>query len=97
LTTTLRPDRKEIPPRLATDVDAGGGVGNPRQRQPCEALHWLLWTREPATTLVEVQEVVPEIHLPLADRGVSLDAEERLSYRGPSGWKKWGQFGKGGS
>ena len=27
LLTTLRPDRREIPPRLATDVDAGGGMG----------------------------------------------------------------------
>src|SRR5260370_32115932 len=35
-----------------------------------------------------------EIHLPLADRGVSLDAEERLSYRGPPAGKV-GQFGKG--
>src|SRR5439155_16106443 len=34
------------------------------------------------------------IHLPLADRGVSLDAEERLSHRGPAAGKV-GEFGKG--
>ena len=57
LTTTLRPDRKTYPhawPLTWTLVEVWG----PAPAQACEALHWLLWTREPATTLVEVQEVV---------------------------------------
>ena len=57
LTTTLRPDRKKYPhawPLTWTLVE----VWEPHPAPACEALHWLLWTREPATTLAEVQEVV---------------------------------------
>src|SRR3989454_11530000 len=57
LTTTLHPDRKKYPhawPLTWTLVE----VWEPHPAPACEALHWLLWTREPATTLVEVQEVV---------------------------------------
>jgi hypothetical protein len=57
LTTTLRPDRTQYPhawPLTWTLVE----VWEPHPAPACEALHWLLWTREPATTLVEVQEVV---------------------------------------
>lgn len=57
LTTTRRPDRKKYPhawPLTWTLVE----VWEPNPAPTCEALHWLLWTREPATMLVEVQEVV---------------------------------------
>jgi hypothetical protein len=57
LTTTLRPDRKKYPhawPLTWTLAE----VWEPNPMPACEALHWLLWTREPATTLAEVQEVV---------------------------------------
>jgi len=57
LTTTLRPDRKKYPhawPLTWTLVE----VWEPTPAPACEALHWLLWTRESATTLVEGQEVV---------------------------------------
>ena len=57
LTTTLRPDREKYPhawPLTWTLVE----VWEPNPAPACEALHWLLWTREPATTLAEVQEVV---------------------------------------
>ena len=33
-------------------------VWEPHPAPAGEALHWLLWTQEPATTLTEVQEVV---------------------------------------
>jgi len=57
LTTTLRPDRKQYPhawPLTWTLVE----VWEPTPAPACEALHGLLWTREPATTLGEGQEVV---------------------------------------
>jgi hypothetical protein len=57
LTTRLCPDRKKYPhawPLTWTRVE----VWEPTPAPACEALHWLLWTREPATTRVEVQEVV---------------------------------------
>ncbi len=57
LTTTLRPDREKYPhawPLTWTLVE----VWEPNAAPAGEALHWLLWTREPATTLAEVQEVV---------------------------------------
>src|SRR5207302_3175188 len=57
LTTRLCPERKQYPhawPLTWTLVE----VWEPTPAPACEALHWLLWTREPATTLVEVQEVV---------------------------------------
>ena len=57
LTTTLRPDRAKYPhawPLAWTLVE----VWEPTPALEDEALHWLLWTREPATTLAEVQEVV---------------------------------------
>ena len=57
LTTTLRPDREKSPhawPLTWTLVE----VWEPHPAPACEALHWLLWTREPAVTLPEVQEVV---------------------------------------
>src|SRR5437660_912751 len=57
LTTTLRPDRAKYPhawPLTWTLVE----VWEPNPAPEHEALHWLLWTREPATTLTEVQEVV---------------------------------------
>ena len=57
LTTTLRPDRAKSPhawPLTWTLVE----VWEPNPAPEHEALHWLLWTREPATTLTEVQEVV---------------------------------------
>jgi len=57
LTTTLRPDREKYPhawPLTWTLVE----VWEPHPASAGEALHWLLWTREPATTLTEVQEVV---------------------------------------
>jgi hypothetical protein len=57
LPTTLRPDREKYPhawPLRWTLVE----VWEPHPALACEALHWLLWTREPTTTLAEVQEVV---------------------------------------
>ena len=84
---------QEIPPRLAADVDAGGGVG----AAPGAGM------RGPALVVVDAGARYDagggagggaEIHLPLADRGVSLDAEERLSHRGLTAGKV-GQFGKG--
>ena len=92
LTTTLCPDRKKYPhawPLTWTLVE----VWEPTPAPAYEALHWLLWTREPATTLVEVQEVVRKYtcRWPIEEY---LDAEERLSYRGPPAGKV-GQFGKG--
>ncbi|HSX79082.1 MAG TPA: IS4 family transposase, partial [Candidatus Saccharimonadia bacterium] len=57
LTTTLRPDRKKYPhawPLTWTLVE----VWEPNPVPACEALHGLLWTREPAATLPEVREVV---------------------------------------
>jgi len=57
LRTTLRPDRAKYPhawPLTWTLVE----VWEPHPAPAGEALHWLLWTREPATTLTEVQEVV---------------------------------------
>jgi hypothetical protein len=57
LPTTLRPDREKYPhawPLTWTLVE----VWEPTPAPEDEALHWLLWTREPATTLAEVQEVV---------------------------------------
>jgi len=57
LTTTLRPDRAKYPhawPLTWTLVE----VWEPTPAPACEALHWLLWTREAATTLAEVREVV---------------------------------------
>jgi hypothetical protein len=57
LPTTLRPDRENYPhawPLTWTLVE----VWEPTPAPEDEALHWLLWTREPATTLAEVQEVV---------------------------------------
>src|SRR6266446_3373269 len=55
LTTTLRPDREKYPhawPLTWTLVE----VWEPNAAPAGEALHWLLWTREPATTLAEVPE-----------------------------------------
>jgi len=57
LRTTLRPDRAKYPhawPLTWTLVE----VWEPNSAPGHEALHWLLWTQEPARTLVEVQEVV---------------------------------------
>ena len=57
LTTTRRPDREKYPhawPLTWTLVE----VWEPNPVPACEALHWLLWTREPAATLPEVREVV---------------------------------------
>jgi hypothetical protein len=57
VTTTLHPDRQKYPhawPLTWTLVE----VWEPDPTPACEALHWLLWTREPATTLAAVQEVV---------------------------------------
>src|SRR3989454_9834300 len=57
LTTTLRPDGAKSPqawPLRGTLVE----VWEPNPTPACEALHWLLWTREPATTLAEGREVV---------------------------------------
>ena len=93
LTTPRRPDRETYPhawPLTWTLAE----VWEPNPAPEGEALHWLLWTREPAPTLAEGQEVVRK-PLPLADRGVSPDAEERLSPRGIAAGKL-GQFGKGG-
>lgn len=57
LETTLLPDREKYPharPLVWTLVE----VWEPDPPPGCEALHWLLWTREPSATLAEVQEVV---------------------------------------
>ena len=56
LTTTRRPDRAQDPhawPLTWTLVEGW----EPHPAPEHEVLHWLLWTREPATTLTEVQEV----------------------------------------
>ncbi len=56
LSTTLRPDRATYPhawPRTWTLVEGW----EPDPAPACAALHWVLWTREPATTLVDEQEV----------------------------------------
>src|SRR5882724_10915160 len=94
ITYDAAPGSSEIPPRLAADVDTGGGVGTtPRAGR-----------RGPALVVVDAGASHdadgsagggPEIYLPLADRRVSPDAEERLSYRGPTA-RKMGEFGKGG-
>jgi hypothetical protein len=57
LRTTLRPDRGKYPhawPLTWTLVE----VWEPNAAPACEALHWLLWTREPVTTRAEGQEIV---------------------------------------
>jgi hypothetical protein len=73
LTTPRRPDREKSPPAWPLTWTLAE-VWEPNPAPACEALHWLLWTREPATTLAEVQEVVrkytcrwpiEEDHLPL--------------------------------
>src|SRR6266853_1821788 len=84
---------REVPPRLAPGVGTGRGVGaNPGAGR-----------RGPALVIVDAGARHDagggagggaEIHLPLANRGVSLDAEERLSYRGTAAGKL-GQFRKG--
>jgi hypothetical protein len=54
---TLRPDRAKYPhawPLTWTLVE----VWEPTPPPTAEALHWLLWTREAATTLTETREVV---------------------------------------
>src|SRR5216683_1353452 len=71
VTYDAAPGSSEIPPRLAADVDTGGGVGTtPRAGR-----------RGPALVVM--------------DAGARPDAEERLSYRGPTA-SKMGEFGKGG-
>ncbi len=57
LTTTLRPDREKYPHAWPLTWTLGE-VWEPSPARACEALHWLLWTREAATTLAEVREVV---------------------------------------
>lgn len=57
LTTTLRPDREQYPHAWPLTWTLAA-VGEPNPAPACEALHWVLWTREPATTLAEGQEVV---------------------------------------
>src|SRR3977135_4331485 len=91
VTYDAAPGSSEIPPRLAADVDTGGGVGTtPRAGR-----------RGPALVVMDAGASPdadgstgggPEISLPLADRSVSPDAEERLSYRGPTA-RKMGEFG----
>ena len=57
LITPLRPDRAKDPhawPLAWTLVE----VWEPTPAPAGEALHWVLWTREPATTRAEGQEVV---------------------------------------
>jgi hypothetical protein len=57
LTAPLRPDQAQSPhawPLTWTLVEGW----EPHPAPEHEALHWLLWTREAATTLTEVQEVV---------------------------------------
>src|SRR3989442_14804195 len=84
----------EIPPRRAAEVAAGGGVG-------AEAG---AGRRGPALVVVDAgagndagggERGRAEIPLPLAGRGVSPDAEERLSHRGIAAGK-FGQFWKSG-
>jgi hypothetical protein len=57
LTTTLRPDRAKYP-HAGPLTWALGEVWEPNPAPEHEARHWLLWTREPAMTHEEVQEVV---------------------------------------
>ncbi len=57
LTTTWRPDRAQYPHAWPLPGTLGE-VGESHAAPEVEALHWLLWTREPATTLAAVQEVV---------------------------------------
>jgi len=69
LRTTLRPDRAKYPhawPLTWTLVE----VWEPHPAPAGEALHWLLWTQEPATTLTEVQEWSGNI--PAAGRSKSI-------------------------
>ncbi len=55
--TTRRPDR--VPSPHAWPLPGTRGeVWEPNPAPACEALHGVLWTREPATTLAEGQEVV---------------------------------------
>src|SRR5229473_2721531 len=80
LTTTLRPDRAKYPhawPLAWTLVE----VWEPTPALEDEALHWLLWTREPAMTLVEVQEVVRKYtcRWPIEIFQPYYDSSERLS------------------
>ena len=90
--TTRRPDRAQYPhawPLTWTLV----AVGEPHPTPACEALHGLWWTREPATTLAEGQEVVRQdpcrwpmeaYHLPLKSgcRSEALRLEK---------WDRWAQ------
>jgi hypothetical protein len=57
VTTTLLPDREQDPHAWPLTWTLAEGW-EPNPAPACEALHWVLWTREPATTLAEVQEVV---------------------------------------
>src|SRR5258706_10082483 len=94
VTYDAAPGSSAIPPRLAADVDTGGGVGTtPRAGR-----------RGPALGVVDAGARHdadgsagggPAISLPLADRSVSPDAEKRLSYRGPTA-RKMGECGTGG-
>jgi hypothetical protein len=56
LTTTLRPEHAQSPHAWPLTWTVGA-VGEPHPAPACEALPWGLWTREPATTLAEAQEV----------------------------------------
>ncbi len=87
LTTTLRPDREQYPhawPLTWTLV----AVWEPHPTPACEGLHWLLWTREPATTLPEGQEVVRKYtcRWPIEAYHLTLKSGCRIEAR-PYDWK----------
>lgn len=89
LSTTLQPDREKYPHAQPLDwtlVEVW--ESNPPEGQ--EALHWLLWTREAATTLAEALEVVrkytcrwpiEEYHLTLKS-GCHIEALRLKSWEG---------------
>jgi len=90
LTTTLRPDRKQSPhawPLTWPLVE----VWEPHPAPACEALHGLLWTREAATTLGEVQEVVRQYpcRWPIEAEHWTLKSGGRIAALRLEKWDSW--------
>jgi len=90
LTTTLRPDRKKYPhagPLTWTLVEVW--ESNPAPEG--EALHWLLWTQEPARTLAEGQEVVRKYtcRWPIEEYHLTLKSGCRIEALRLESWDSW--------
>jgi hypothetical protein len=90
LPTTLHPDRAKYPyawPLTWTLVE----VWEPAPEAACEALHWLLWTREAARTLVEVREVVRKYtcRWPIEEYHLTLKSGCRIEALRLEKWDSW--------